>query len=98
MSVFCPAVLNYLPRNGDSAMEVEILDGRATRLPGWRDCGFELVGHSSAVKDWFDDAEIAAVHYPEIEDLARAMTGADVALVSGHIRRSPEDAQRHHQL
>ena len=103
MNTFCRAVLNYLPQSGlegarESETEVVIFDGRAAQLPGWQECGFEVVRHSSAVRGWFDDAEIASVHYAEIEDLARKMTHADVALVSGHIRRSPEDAQRHHQL
>jgi hypothetical protein len=42
------------------------------------------------VTDWTDDAEIARVHYAEAEELARRLTGADVALVSDHVRRSAE--------
>ena len=29
-------------------IEVEICDGRTADLPGWQECGFELVPHSSA--------------------------------------------------
>lgn len=103
MSTFCRTTLNYLPKSAPEAVElnpteVTILDGRLAELPGWQECGFELTRHSSAVTDWMDDSEIAAVHYAELEELARKMTDADVALVSSHIRRSPTDAERHHQL
>lgn len=96
---FCRAVLSYMPRGeGPSEVEVPVLDGRRADLPGWEECGFELVGHVSAVGDWGDDEEIARVHYPEISDLARRLSGCDHALVSGHIRRSPEEARRHSDL
>lgn len=103
MSTFCRTTLNYFSRRAPEGIEVSgaeatILDGRLAQLPGWHECGFELTRHSAAVTDWMDDAEIAAVHYAEIEELARKMTGADIALVSSHIRRSPADARRHHQL
>jgi hypothetical protein len=102
VTVFCRAVLNYVPsagaRGGRSSTEVEILDARAAELPGWTHCGFELFEHPSAVTDWTDETALATVHHPEIEELAQKLTGADVALVSSHIRRSPDDARRHHQL
>jgi hypothetical protein len=103
MRTYCRTTLNYVPgsgpnRAGDGQTGVEIFDGRGADLPGWQQCGFELVHHSSAVREWTDDVEIVSVHYSEIEELARMMTNADVALVSGHIKRSPDDAKRHHQL
>jgi hypothetical protein len=101
VSTFCRTTLNYVPAvagQGRMNTEVEILDGRVADLPGWEECGFELVHHASGVTDWSDDAQITNVHYAEIEELARKMTGADYALVSGHIKRSPADAQRHQQL
>ena len=103
MSTFCRATLNFVP--GAPApgaarpqREVEILDGRLAELPGWQECGFQLVQHASAVADWDDEAQLSTTHHPEMEELAREMTGADVALVSGHIKRSPDTAQRHSQL
>lgn len=99
METFCRTTLNYAPRGGPegggrSQVEVEIRDGRAAHLPGWQECGFELVRHTSSVKDWTDDAEIAAVHYPEMEELARSLTGAEFALLADHIKRSPEQSKR----
>jgi hypothetical protein len=68
MGTFCRATLQYVgPRGlGDPCpVEVDIHDGRADRTdaPGWRERGFELVDHGSAVQDWTDDDEIARVHY-----------------------------------
>lgn len=109
MTVFCEAELTYVatrdgflgrgPRSGPAAAgptRVEIRDGRTADLPGWRECGFELVPHASAVTDWDDDDDVATIHYPEVEALARDLTGADHALVSSHIRRNPHDATHRH--
>jgi hypothetical protein len=100
-AVFCRARLNYLPRTpGDGAEQIEVAmyDGRQAALPGWEVCGFELRRHESAVRDWDDDARIAEHHYGEIAALAKALSGCDHALVSRHIRRSPQDAARHPDL
>lgn len=98
MTTFCRATLNYVRGDGPAPIEVEIRDGRTADLPGWDECGFELVDHPSAVVDWFDGEEVAAVHHAEAEALAKAMTGADVALVSSHIKRNPDETRRHEQL
>ena len=103
MRTLCRTTLNYLSSIGaegpsDQPTEVQIFDGRAANLPGWQACGFELIEHSSAIVDWRDDDQIAAVHHGELEKLARDLTNADIALVSSHIKRSPEDARRHEQL
>lgn len=98
--VFCRTKLNYSASTSAPAtlIEVDVLDGRAADLPGWAECGFELLHHRSAVRNWNRDDEIAAVHYPEVEDLARRITGCDHAMVSGHIKRDPEQATRHREL
>jgi hypothetical protein len=97
---FCRAALNYVSFGAPmvATREVEILDGRAAALPGWEDCGFELVDHPSAVGDWSDDDEVSAVHHAEVEALAEAMTGCDHALVSSHIKRGPDQARKHQDL
>jgi hypothetical protein len=98
MVTFCRTTLNYAPRAGDDfssgAVAVDIHDARSADLPGWQACGFELVSHSSAITDWTDDDEIAAVHYAEIEAIARDLTGCDAALVSDHVKRTAEHAKR----
>ena len=98
--VFCQASLNFAPAQGSAAAvtrTVDIHDGRAASLPGWQECGFELVDHTSAVVSW-DDETVAAVHHAEMEQLALVMTGADHAVVGSHIVRNPDEAARHQDL
>ena len=101
MVTFCRTTLNYAgggAGGGPTPTIVDILDGRSADLPGWEECGFELMAHSSTVTDWGDDGEIAAVHHPEMEVLARRLTGCDHATVSSHIKRGPTEAARHEDL
>jgi hypothetical protein len=101
MGVFCTATLNFAARSGELApasVDVDIHDARRAGLPGWTSCGFELVDHSSTVTTWSDDDELVEVHHREMEQLAREMTGCDVALVSGHIKRGPDQVARHEDL
>ena len=53
--------------------------------------GFVLVDHASAVRDFWDEDELRAVHYAEAEHLVCAATGARHALVFDHTlrRRAP---------
>jgi hypothetical protein len=50
--------------------------------------GFELLRHTTAVRDLYDDDEIERVYYPEIEALLRAVTGASRVVVFDATRRS----------
>ena len=100
--VYCHAPINYLGRSGvGETVEpttIAIIDGRRAALPGWQECGFELMRHASMLAGWDDDAAIERVHYPEISAFARTITGCDHALVSGHIKRDPEQAAKHPDL
>ncbi len=49
--------------------------------------GFELVKHRSAVRDFYDDAEVKRVYYPEAERLLKAATGASRVFVFDHVTR-----------
>ena len=98
--LFCRSTLNFAPRGGAldaQPVDIDIVDARTADLPGWDECGFELISHTTAATSW-DDDELAAVHHREMEALAREMTGCDVALVSSHIKRGPEHAQLHDDL
>ena len=96
---FCRTTLGYIPRDdGTPQPEITIFDGRTADLPGWQACGFELMPQASAVTDWKDDEAIARIHYAEIADLAREQTGCDHAIVTSHIKRSPEAAKQHSDL
>ena len=53
--------------------------------------GFVLVDHASAMRDFWDEDELRAVHYGEAEQLVCKVTGARHALVFDHTlrRRAP---------
>jgi hypothetical protein len=98
VTTWCRADMGYVGPDGVGAplrpVEVEIRDGRTTELPGWQVCGFERLDDPTAMRDWTDDDEIATVHYPEAEALARSLTGFGHALVADHVKRNAEDAGR----
>jgi hypothetical protein len=49
--------------------------------------GFALLGHASAVRDFFDDEEVKRVYYPEVERLVKQATGADRVHIFDHTTR-----------
>jgi hypothetical protein len=56
--------------------------------------GFELLGHVSAVRDFYDDDEVRTVYYPEAERLIADATGASRVVVFDHtVRRRVHGAQ-----
>ncbi len=74
---------NYAP------FTVRIHDGRAIAGELSLDRqGFMLTRHRSAVADFYDDDELRAVHYPEIERLVKRATGAAKVLIFDHTRRA----------
>ena len=95
--IYCRASMNYTRRDADDicAVEVDVRDGRRAQLPGWTECGFELLSHRAAVTNWDDDVAVSGVHHAELEQLARTLTGCDHALVAGHIKRNPAQAAVH---
>lgn len=74
---------------GTSGTEtVRIHDGRAiARDLSLDDQGFVLTRHVSAVADFFDDDEVRAVYYPEIERLVKQVTGASKVVIFDHTTR-----------
>lgn len=100
-TIYCEAPFNYVTNveaaDGErvSAVKKSVFNGRKSTLPGWQECGFELVQHKSAVSDWQDDERVVEQHYDEIRQLAKAFTGCDYALVGSHIKRGPEQVKTH---
>ena len=56
--------------------------------------GFALVRHETKMKNFYDEAEVKAVYYPEIEQLVKQCTGASRVLVFDHTVRMEDDALR----
>jgi hypothetical protein len=60
--------------------------------------GFELVAHDTAMHDFFDKRELAAVYYPEVESLIKRVSGAARVVVFDHTLRSGDEAEREEKL
>src|SRR5271167_919870 len=56
--------------------------------------GFALVADRSAVTDFYDDAQVRAVYYPEVEGLLKRRTGAVRVVIFDHVVRNADKAQR----
>jgi hypothetical protein len=56
--------------------------------------GFHFIPHDTKVEDFFDEAEVRRVYYPEMEALVKAETGASRVLVFDHTLRTADDASR----
>ena len=56
--------------------------------------GVVLLDHRTAVKDFFDDAEVLSVYYPEVEAIVKAATGADKVVVFDHTIRIDDEARQ----
>jgi hypothetical protein len=72
-----------------------VYDGRAVadRLSLDRE-GFILVRHETRMKDFYDEAEVRSVYYPETERLVKSYSGAARVVVFDHTLRSADDATR----
>ena len=67
---------------------MRVHDGRAiARDLSLDDQGFALTRHESEVVDFFDDDEVRAVYYPEIERLVKEATGASKVVIFDHTTR-----------
>jgi hypothetical protein len=71
-------------RNGRLAADQFVLD---------RD-GFRFVRHDTKVGDFFDEAEVRRVYYPEMEALVKAESGASRVVVFDHTLRTADDEER----
>jgi hypothetical protein len=56
--------------------------------------GFRFVAHDTKVADFFDDAEVRRVYYPEMDALVKAESGAKRVVIFDHTLRTADDALR----
>jgi hypothetical protein len=56
--------------------------------------GFRFVRHDTKVADFYDEAEIKRVYYPEMETLMKAQSGAKRVVVFDHTLRTADDELR----
>jgi hypothetical protein len=76
------------------AQRLPIADARAIASELSLDAhGFSLHQHDTALLDAYDDAQVRAIYYPEMERLVRETTGASEVLVFDHNLRSDARAR-----
>src|SRR4029077_10865687 len=63
---------------------VAILNGRWREDFSLDEQGFLFLRHETAVKDFYDPAEVERAYYPEIETLMKQATGAEKVLTFDH--------------
>jgi hypothetical protein len=97
-----PAIYLYPPPPGIpqrtgryDTSTVPIHDGRAL-LPQFSldKQGFLLQHHETKVANFYDEQEVQAVYYPEVERLVQSVTGAAKVVVFDHTRRCASAAQQ----
>ena len=71
-------------RNGRPATSELVLDRE----------GFRFVRHDTKVADFYDEAGVRGVYYPEMEALVKAESGASRVVVFDHTLRTADDALR----
>jgi hypothetical protein len=97
-----PVSYNYKPPPGVPARtgepvdcRVPVHDARAIEEELSLDRqGFILRRHKTAVRNFYDESEIAAVYYPECEALMKRVTGARRVLAFDHIVRNAARSQK----
>ena len=96
---FGPNNIRRRSSGAQEAKKVTIDDGRALagELSLERN-GFLLARHPTAVRDFFDAAELKAVYYPEVERLIREQSGARRVVVFDHTLRSGDEGEREARL
>jgi hypothetical protein len=79
--------------------KMTVINGRALaeRL-SLDDQGFVFVEHKTQVKDFFDEEQVRAVYYPEIEKLIKGQSGALRVVIFDHALRSGDEEEREAKL
>jgi len=89
------AHLNYATDSGAGQQSVPIYDARPVLGQlSLEQQGFILRRHHTAVTNFFDEAEVRAVYYPEVEQLLKETAGAARAVAFEHDVRSASKAER----
>ena len=60
--------------------------------------GFVFVEHKTRVRDFFDEAELKSVYYPEVERLIKEQSGAARVVLFDYTLRSGDEAEREAKL
>jgi hypothetical protein len=94
---FGPNNIHRKTSGTEEVHRVDIRDGRAGSFSLDAN-GFVFVEHRTAVKDFFDKAELERVYYPEVAALIGRVSGARRVHVFDHTLRSGDEAEREARL
>jgi hypothetical protein len=96
-----PVIYTYEPPAGTpratgkaEARPVVIRNARLERDLSLDTKGFQLVRQSTAVRDFYDLAEVESVYYPEVEVLLKQTTGAQKVVIFDHQVRNIQLSQQ----
>jgi hypothetical protein len=90
-----PGSLDVRTGGGQDPRAVVIRNGRQQARDFTLDRnGFRFVRHDTEVADFFDEAELRATYYPEMEALVKAQSGASRVVVFDHTLRTADDEAR----
>ncbi|HEY2228525.1 MAG TPA: CmcJ/NvfI family oxidoreductase [Xanthobacteraceae bacterium] len=90
-----PGALDVRTGGGQDPQRVVIHNGRLAAEDFTLDRnGFRFVRHDTKVAEFFDEAQIRATYYPEMEALVKAQSGASRVVVFDHTLRTADDAAR----
>ena len=90
-----PGALDVRTGGGQDPREVVIRNGRLDARDFTLDRnGFRFVPYDTNVADFFDEAQIRAIYYPEMEALVKAQSGASRVVVFDHTLRTADDEAR----
>ena len=62
------------------------------------EAGFVFVDHHTAMKNFFDAAELKSVYYREVEELIKRESGGQRVVIFDHTLRSGDDGERQERL
>ncbi len=94
---FGPNNIRRRTTGAEDARRIDVRDGGGAEL-SLEENGFVLVPHASAVRDFFDAAELKRVYYPEVEALIARVAGAGRVVVFDHTLRSGDESEREAKL
>lgn len=98
-----PRPVNYayeppagVPRRSGKVLprSVTVRNGRQVADLSLDTNGFVLVPHRSKVNNFYDSDEVKRTYHPEVEELIKAVTGAERVFIFDHVVRNPVLAAR----
>src|SRR6202165_2255779 len=94
---FGPNNIRRRTSGNEERHRVEIRNARNEKVSLEKN-GFQLVGHETAVEDFFDPQQLKPFYPPELERLTQQVSGAKRVVVFDHTLRSGDETEREVKL